>query len=432
MFATPSIGVALGTSTDEDRPEDLLRAADMAMYQAKTAGKDYHLAVNSGTNGPALKRLKLERDLRRAIEREEFRVYYQPMVELASGTLVGVEALVRWNHPRRRLVPPDEFIALAEETGLIMQIGRWVLEEACRQAKEWQEQYPLDGSLTISVNLSAKQLQQPQLVEEVAQVLHTTRLDPVCLILEITESTLMEDILSTTATLKKLKNLGVRLAIDDFGVGYSSLSFLKHFPIDMLKIDKSFVDGLGQVANEAAIVSGVIHIAHALGLKVVAEGIESIEQLGQLTALGCDMGQGYHFAKPLSVQEARGALLDREGGLPTKVAFRLGGEDGRFIFERHAEEDPKLKGNPRKLLKVLEKKFDKGATNKEWKEACEEYEGISESSYYYAKNKLLEEHVEKRDGRFYPSNRYPFGESGFGAEGSSFKPQERGSKSPME
>jgi EAL domain-containing protein (putative c-di-GMP-specific phosphodiesterase class I) len=309
VFATPSIGIALGTSTGEDQPEDLLRTADMAMYQAKTAGKDYHLADEPGTNQPALKRLKLERDLRWAIEREQFRVYYQPMIELASGTIVGMEALVRWNHPRRSLVPPDEFITLAEETGLIIQIGRWVLKEACQQAREWQEQHPTDKSWMISVNLSEKQLQQPQLVEEVAQVLQTTGLDPACLVLEITETTLMENILSTTATLKRLKNLGVQLAIDDFGAGYSSLSFLKHFPVDMLKIDKSFIDGLEQDADEVAIVGGVIHIAHNLGLKVVAEGLETTEQLNQLNALRCEIGQGYHFAKPLSGREAREALL---------------------------------------------------------------------------------------------------------------------------
>ncbi len=310
LFATASIGIALD-ATSSYKPSDLVRQADLAMYKAKAGGRARYEVFDPSMNAYALRRLELQNHLHRAIERGELRTYYQPKIELASEKIMGMEALVRWEHPERGLILPDEFIPLAEETGQILWLGRWVLQEACRQAREWQEQYPTHNSLTVSVNLSAKQLQQPQLIEEVTEVLQATRLDPSSLVLEITESALMEDMTSTTATLWGLKDLGVKLAIDDFGTGYSNLSFLKHFPADMLKLDKSFIDGLRQDTDEeVAIVSGAINLAHALRLQVVAEGIETTEQLNQLRVLGGDLGQGYYFAKTLPSDKA-GDLLFR-------------------------------------------------------------------------------------------------------------------------
>jgi diguanylate cyclase (GGDEF)-like protein/PAS domain S-box-containing protein len=308
VFITTSIGITLNLSGAR-KPSDLVREADIAMYKAKARGRARYEVFDPSMHAYTLRRLELQSHLHRAIERGELRVYYQPKVELASGTIVGMEALLRWKHPERSVVPPDEFITLAEETGLIVQIGRWVLEEACRQTKEWQERYRSGDPLTVSVNLCAKQLQQPHLIEEVARVLQATKLDPASLVLEITESVVMENTPSTTAALQGLKNLGVRLAIDDFGTGYSSLSVLKHFPVDILKIDKSFVEGMSQNNGDGtAIVAGVIDLAHALRLQVIAEGIETAEQLSELRALRCDLGQGHHFAKPLPSDEAGDVL----------------------------------------------------------------------------------------------------------------------------
>jgi diguanylate cyclase (GGDEF)-like protein/PAS domain S-box-containing protein len=308
VFVGTSIGIALNTP-EASTPPDLIREADMAMYKAKVGGKARYEIFDPAMHAYASQRLQLQSDLHRAIERRELRVYYQPKVEFASEKIEGLEALVRWEHPERGLLAPDKFITLAEETGLIVPIGRWVLEEACKQLSEWQEQHPSVNRLTMSVNLSAKQLQQPQLVKEVAEVLRATRLDPASLVLEITESALMVDEPSTTATLQALKSLGVQLAMDDFGTGYSSLSFLRNFPIAIIKIDKSFIREMGRDASEAAIVSGVIHLAHALRLQVVAEGIETPDQLNQLRALECDLGQGFYFGKPLPSNEAQDLYL---------------------------------------------------------------------------------------------------------------------------
>jgi diguanylate cyclase (GGDEF)-like protein/PAS domain S-box-containing protein len=308
IFVGTSIGIALNTA-ETSTPSDLVREADMAMYKAKVGGKARYEIFDPSMHAYALQRLRLQNDLHRAIERRELRVHYQPKVRFGSETVEGMEALVRWDHPERGLLSPDRFISLAEETGLIVPIGRLVLEEACNQLREWQEQNPNLKRLKISVNLSAKQLQQAQLIKAVAQVLRATRLDPASLILEITESALMVDEASTRATLQGLKNLGVELAMDDFGTGYSSLSFLRHFPVDIIKIDKSFIREMAQDASEAAIVSGIIDLAHALRLQVVAEGIETPEQLRQLKALGCDIGQGFYFGRPLPSNEARDVYL---------------------------------------------------------------------------------------------------------------------------
>jgi diguanylate cyclase (GGDEF)-like protein/PAS domain S-box-containing protein len=307
VFVTTSIGIAFGASS-EDHVETLLREADVAMYRAKDGGKNRHVVYRQEMAGFASKRLTLERDLRRALQREEFVVYYQPKVLIGSGEIVGMEALVRWEHPERGLLPPSEFVSFAEETGLIMPVGRWVLGEACRQAKGWQEHNSNDLRLAICVNLSAPQFQSHDLVGEVAGALEEAGLDASSLVLEITEDAAMEDAPATMATLHALKDLGVRLAIDDFGTGYSSLSYLKRFPVDIIKVDRSIVEGLGQDRGDSAIVSATIALAHALGLEVTAEGVETAEQAAELHALGCDFGQGDYWWRPHPADEAAAIL----------------------------------------------------------------------------------------------------------------------------
>ncbi len=310
VFVTSSIGLALSVGP-HPQPGDLLRDADTAMYQAKNKGKAQYEVFKSSMNHRALERLKLESDLRRALERDEIKVCYQPKIRLDSSRIVGMEALVRWEHPERGLVPPVEFIPVAEETGLIIPLRRLVLEEACRQASAWQKQYRSDPPIKICVNLSARQFQEPDLVEEVAEVLRETGLESGSLELEITEDVAMKYARSTIATLQELKGLGVTFAIDDFGTGYSSLSYLKSFPVDSLKIDKSFIDGLGADSEDAVLVSAIIDMAHALGLQIVAEGVETAFQLALLRGMGCDLAQGNYFAKPLPDKSAS-TLLEND------------------------------------------------------------------------------------------------------------------------
>jgi len=279
------------------------------MYQAKNKGEAYYVATNLGINDRALKRLELEGDLRRAIEREEFRVYYQPEVLLENGRIVGVEAVVRWEHPERGLLLPSEFVPAAEETGLIVSIGQWVLEAACQQVRAWQEQYPSDPRLMVFVNLSAKQFQQPNLVDEVAKILQKTGLYPSSLGLEITESVVMEDESLTFITLQELAALGVQLAVDDFGTGYSSMSYLKRFPVSFLKIDRSFVDGLEEDPKGRVILSAMVALAQALDMKAIAEGVETAEQLARLREMGCEMAQGIYLSEPLSSEVVSGLLV---------------------------------------------------------------------------------------------------------------------------
>jgi diguanylate cyclase (GGDEF)-like protein len=304
MVVEASIGVAL-SGPGRERPADLLRDADLALYRAKTAGKARSALFEPGLAAAAVRRLELENDLRRALERQEFCLYYQPIVELATGELAGWEALVRWQHPEQGLVPPGEFIPIAEETGLIVPIGEWVLQEACRQAREWQDQAGACRRV-MSVNLSGRQFQQPSLVDDVRHVLASAGLDPRALKLEITESVVMQDVAAASATLTALAALGVRIAIDDFGTGYSSLAYLKRFPIETLKIDRSFVSGIVQDPQDAAIVRSVIALAKTLNLTVTAEGIETPGQQARLEELGCDLGQGYLFGRPLPAS----AVLD--------------------------------------------------------------------------------------------------------------------------
>ena len=310
IIVTASIGLAFN-SGGVNSTTDLLRYADAAMYQAKREGKGRYHVFDGRNSISLLERFELEQELRRALEQHEFRVFYQPIISLNDQKVIGMEALIRWEHPRLGMIAPAQFIHTAEETGLIIPIGMWVLEEACRQVYEWQRGRKADSRLELSVNLSAKQLQQADLVTQVAQILRKTKLNPISLKLEITESVAMNDAEGTLARLHELKSLGVKLAIDDFGTGYSSLSYLKRFPVDTLKIDRSFVAGLGQNAEDTAIVQAVVTMAHTVGLTVTAEGVESNEITTHLQGLGCDLAQGYHFAKPLSSTGLAALLNDR-------------------------------------------------------------------------------------------------------------------------
>jgi diguanylate cyclase (GGDEF)-like protein/PAS domain S-box-containing protein len=296
VFVTASIGLAL-TEAGDLQPESILRDADMAMYHAKSNGKARCEVFDKGMSERAVAQLELEIDLRGALARRDFTLYYQPIIDLASGRVVEMEALIRWVHPARGLLAPGDFISITEVTGLIVPVGNWVLIEACRQLREWQRVFPW---LTVSVNVSARQLQEPNLYRDVAEALETSGLAPSSLKLEITESVLMADASAALAKLTALKELGVLVAIDDFGTGYSSFSYLKRFPVNTLKIDKSFVMALGDAPDDAAIVRAIITLATSLNLGVTAEGVETEVQLRALRALGCERSQGYYFARPLA------------------------------------------------------------------------------------------------------------------------------------
>lgn len=298
VFITSSTGIAM-SSFPQAQPEQLLRYADFAMYQAKTKGKTHYAIYDGSANAPAVERLDLEMDLHGAVQRSEFTLYYQPVIDLDTNRIVGLEALIRWAHPTRGLLLPADFITLTEETGLIVPIGRWALGEACRQARQWQTLAPAEPPLMVAVNLSVKQVHQATLLNEVVDVLHASGLPPSSLVLEITESIMMDDEPATLANLTALRGLGVHLALDDFGTGYSALNYLKHFPADTLKIDRSFVRGIGDRPEDTAIVQAVITVAKSLKLRVAAEGIETEAQAEQLRAMGCAYGQGFFFARPL-------------------------------------------------------------------------------------------------------------------------------------
>ena len=307
VFVNASIGIAVG-SVQQDANE-LLRDADAAMYVAKTNGKGRFETFAPAMHDAVMERLTLQVELQRAVEQQEFTIQYQPIVELDSGRITGVKALIRWQHPVRGQMPPARFIPLAEQTGLIVPIGRWVLQQACQQAQRWHTQHPTTPPLGVSVNLSARQLQHPGLVPDVAAALAVSGVDPGSLTLEITESVLVHDTEATITVLGKLKTLGVRLAIDDFGTGYSSLNYLQRFPVDILKIDKSFIDGVAKGAEASTVARAITKLGHSLGLETVAEGIEEPEQQAAISAMGCLQGQGYHFARPLDA-DAITQLLD--------------------------------------------------------------------------------------------------------------------------
>jgi diguanylate cyclase (GGDEF)-like protein/PAS domain S-box-containing protein len=300
VFSTTSIGIALSSPLQE-QPADLLRHADLAMYRAKHKGKARYEVFEPSMGTDAVERLSLENELRRALKRGEFKVYYQSVVTLESRKIAGMEALVRWEHPTRGLLLPEVFLSVAEDTGLIVQIGEKVLREACNRMRAWQELYPSVPPLMVSVNLSTRQLFRPELV---AEILDETEIYPGSLQLEITEGAMTSNgVHSANNTLRNLKDLGVQLAVDDFGMGYSSLSYLKHFPVDILKIDRSFIAGLGQdsdgASKDAHIVSAIIDLTHALGLEAVAEGVETAEQLARLRNMKCDLAQGNYLSEPL-------------------------------------------------------------------------------------------------------------------------------------
>ena len=293
VFVTASVGISI-SEVGQGGADELLRNADAAMYSAKSRGKARSVVFQPDMHIRALQRLDLEAELRRAIEREEFRLHYQPLVEAGSGRIAGLEALLRWAHPERGLVGPNEFIAIAEDTGLIRPIGRWVLEQAAHQAREWQVRYP-DQRLHMSVNLSAPELAAHGLPTELRRVLAESGVDPSTLVLEITERVLMSDTETTMERLQRLRDLGVRLSVDDFGTGYSSLAYLERLPVEALKIDRSFTEGVGVRKDSTAIVGAVVGLARALRLSTVAEGIETRQQFQQLRALGCAVGQGFLF-----------------------------------------------------------------------------------------------------------------------------------------
>lgn len=307
-----SAGIAVGIGDVPVSAEALLQAADTALYQAKAGGKGRVVVFDAGMQQRMATRLELESDLRRALDERQFVVYYQPQVDTVSQQVAGVEALVRWHHPTRGLVSPADFIPLAEETGLIVPLGTWVLETACRQMVEWL-QVRGDDPFELSVNLSPLQLKQVDIVDQVRRILTESGLEPNCLCLEITESMLLEDAAGATATLQALRSLGVRLAIDDFGTGYSSLSYLQDFPVETVKIDRSFIMALGRNAGSAAIVESVTALAHQLGMAVTAEGVETSEQLGLVRQAGCDQSQGYLFGRPLPVDQVTHLLTTPAG-----------------------------------------------------------------------------------------------------------------------
>jgi diguanylate cyclase (GGDEF)-like protein/PAS domain S-box-containing protein len=308
LTPTASIGIAIAAGEDA---EALLRNADTAMYAAKRQGKGRSALFEPAMHASVVERLDLAADLGRAVQERQLLLCYQPEIDLRSGRIVALEALVRWRHPTRGLIPPDQFIPLAEDSGLILPIGRWVLQEACRQAKAWQQQWPATPPLTIAVNLSARQLQHPTIVEEVRAALTATDLDPNSLVLEITETVVMEQLEAAIAILSELRQLGMRLALDDFGTGYSSLSYLQRLPVDILKIDRSFVAGVAGSTEESALARAIVTLGQTLDLETVAEGVETAEQLAVLRELGCQLGQGCYFAKPLE-SEAVDELLQRE------------------------------------------------------------------------------------------------------------------------
>ncbi len=308
-FVTTSIGIALARGGE--LAAELIRNADAAMYRAKERGSARYEMFDEAMRDRAMVRLRVENDLRRALEREELRLDYQPVVSLADHRITGVEALVRWDHPVRGLIGPDEFIPIAEESGLIEPIGRWVLEQACRQAARWYRARPDQAPIGMSVNLSAVQFAKRGLAESIAEVLRAARLDPACLSLEITETVILRDAEAVTAALLQLKEIGVRIVLDDFGTGYSSLAYLTRLPLDALKIDRSFVDGLGTENRETAIIEAIVAMSKALSLEVVGEGVESARQAEVLAGLGCELAQGFYFSRPCGPAELT-AVLEAE------------------------------------------------------------------------------------------------------------------------
>ncbi len=306
VYTSVSVGIAVSDSAYE-QAEDLLRDADIAMYHAKNSEKEY-VAFDREMHTKAVTLLDVETDLRHAIEEDQFVTFYQPIVDLKTMDLFGFEALIRWNHPTRGLVPPDDFIPVSEVTNLIVPITLWILRKSCEQMVEWQRKYPKHAGMVISVNLSGKHFAQHDLVKQVKEILNETGLAPTCLKLELTESAVMENAETTIFLLKRLRELGVQISIDDFGTGYSSLSYLHRFPINTLKVDRSFVGEMEKASEKGEIVRTIISLSKTLGFSVIAEGIETVHQLHQLRILDCEYGQGYLFSRPVPASEAEELL----------------------------------------------------------------------------------------------------------------------------
>jgi diguanylate cyclase (GGDEF)-like protein len=310
VYTSTSIGIAW-SEINYDKPEDVLRDADTAMYSAKASGSSY-AAFDRQMHARVVERLQLETDLRLALERQEFQLHYQPIMSLDTGKINGFEALIRWQHPNRGLISPGLFIPVAEENGVILPIGEWTLQEACRQMRQWERQFPERGQLTVNVNLSLKQFMQPNLVRQIEHILAETGVSPNRLNLEITESMVAENAESIVSMLLQLKTLEVGLHIDDFGTGYSSLSHLHRFPIDALKIDRSFVSNMSADEESLEIVKTIMALAQNLGMAVTAEGVETADQLALLKGLGCKLSQGYYFSRPVDAQKATALILSEK------------------------------------------------------------------------------------------------------------------------
>jgi diguanylate cyclase (GGDEF)-like protein/PAS domain S-box-containing protein len=322
-FVTTSIGIAMAEGGES--AEDLIRDADVAMNRAKERGRARYELFDEGMRGRAISRLRVENDLRRALERDELVLDYQPVVALRDRSLKSVEALIRWQHPTRGLIAPADFIPVAEENGLIEPIGRWVLDRACRQGARWYRDRPDSPPISIAVNLSAVQVASRGLADSVASALHGAGLDPGCLTLEITESVMLADADGLSETLEELKAIGVRLVLDDFGTGYSSLAYLTRLPLDAVKVDRSFIDGLGLESEDTAITEAIVAMSHALSLQVVAEGAETPLQIAELERLGCDLVQGFYFSTPLAAGEITRML---ESGPPWLAGSPVRGHSG--------------------------------------------------------------------------------------------------------
>jgi diguanylate cyclase (GGDEF)-like protein len=341
VFGGVSIGIAPGYSGST--PEDLLRNADTAMYHAKAKGKGCFEVFDEGMLNRAKARLEIEMDLHKSIDLKQMVLFYQPQVSLVTRRVTGYEALVRWQHPVRGLVPPSEFIPVAEETGFIMPLGRWLLLEACQQMAHWQKTRVVDPEMTISVNVSFRQLTDPNLSREIGEILEKTGLCPSSLKLEMTESSIMSNTEMAIDVLERLKDLGVGLEIDDFGTGYSSLSYLNRLPFDTVKIDRCFIKDLHLNGESAEIIKTILTLARSMDMHVVAEGVETCEQLEALTSLGCDSGQGYFFSRPVD-KEATQSMMDefnapraafRKAQGPRPAAIRSGGQAMDLVAAGH-------------------------------------------------------------------------------------------------
>ena len=308
IFLNFSLGIVLGTA-EYDRPEKVLRNADLAMYQAKALGKGQYQIYNQKMHQRAVERLQLEIDLRKALKNNEFTLHYQPIICLKTGHISGFESLVRWQHPQHGIISPGKFIPVAEETGLIIPLGIWVLKEACKQIKIWQQKYHSFISLTVNVNVAVQQFSYSSLIEEIDKILVQTQLPAQCLKLEITESAIMENSDFAHGILQQLRDRDIKICIDDFGTGYSSLSYLHQFPVDNLKIDRSFVSRIKSIEEPNKVIDAIVNLAHHLDISVTAEGIETKEQLDYIKKVNCEYGQGYYFSKPLNSEAVEAMQL---------------------------------------------------------------------------------------------------------------------------